>query len=108
MIQRPIHPLQKPITFRLSGTTQKMYIRRYSHIFMYSILLILLVHINDTRYAKIQLHRGSFNEYVYFKFDQPKSKPLGSRCIAIIRGTGAIYIAPCYEYMYIYACIQFL
>ena len=34
---------------------KKKYIRTYTHIFMYGILLILLVHINDTRYAKIQL-----------------------------------------------------
>ena len=36
----------------------KMDIRTYTHIFMYSLLLILLVHINDTRYAKIQLSWG--------------------------------------------------
>ena len=36
----------------------KMFIQTYSHIFMYGILLILLVHINDKHYAKIQLYRG--------------------------------------------------
>ena len=35
----------------------KMHIRTYSNIFMYGILLIIIVHINDTRYAKIQLYR---------------------------------------------------
>ena len=52
MIRRPIHPLPKRLTFWLSETTKKLYIRTYAHIFMYGIFLILLVYINDTRYAK--------------------------------------------------------
>ena len=46
--------------FGLAKLPKKMYIQTYSNIFMYGIFLILLVHINCTRYAKIQLSRGYF------------------------------------------------
>ena len=56
---RLIHS-KNPSHFGWEKLPKKMYIWTYSDIFMYGILLILLVHINDTRYAKIQLSRGKF------------------------------------------------
>ena len=51
---------KNPSHFGWAKLPKKMCIRTYSHIFMYGILLILLVYINNKRYAKIQHSQGNF------------------------------------------------